>query len=106
MASFYDLASIELIARKFAELVKNEMKINSVYLYGSVVKGTSTEDSDIDIAVVADDSIGDPVEDTFMLMKIRRKVDNRIEPYPFKSSEFDKSNPFVKEILTTGNKII
>jgi len=106
MASFYDRETVEIIAKKFAELVKNEMKIKSVYLYGSVVKGTNNEDSDIDIAVVGDDFIGDPVEDTFRLMKIRRKVDNRIEPHPFKSSEFDKSNPFVKEILTTGIKII
>lgn len=106
MASFYDRETIELIAKKFAELVKSEMNIKNVYLYGSVVKGSNTEDSDIDIAVIGDDFIGDPVEDTFKLMKIRRKVDNRIEPHPFKSSEFDKSNPLVKEILSTGIKVL
>ncbi len=106
MASCYDRGRIESIAHEFAKLIKEEMSIKNVYLYGSFVKGTSTEDSDIDIAVVGDDFLGDPIEDTFMLMRIRRKVDNRIEPHPFKSSEFDKSDPFVKEILSTGIKII
>ncbi|KJS23385.1 MAG: nucleotidyltransferase [Clostridiaceae bacterium BRH_c20a] len=106
MASFYDTETIKLIASQFAELVRSEMNIKSVYLYGSVVKGTNTEDSDIDIAVIGDDFSGDPVEDTLKLMKIRRKVDNRIEPHPFKSSEFNKTNPFVAEIITTGIKIM
>jgi len=106
MASFYDMETIKQIASQFAELVKSEMNIKSVYLYGSVVKGANTEDSDIDIAVVGDDFSGDLIEDTFKLMKIRRKVDNRIEPHPFKSTEFDKANPFVAEILATGIKIM
>ena len=106
MAPFYDKETIEAIAKKFAELVKKEMNIKNVYLYGSAVKGMNTEDSDIDIAVIGDDFIGDPIEDTFKLMKIRRKVDYRIEPHPFKSSEFRKSNPFVKEILSTGIKVL
>ncbi|KJS82382.1 MAG: nucleotidyltransferase [Peptococcaceae bacterium BICA1-8] len=106
MASFNDIETIKLIARQFAELVKSQMNIKSVYLYGSVVKGANTEDSDIDIAVIGDDFTDDPIADTFKLMKIRRKIDNRIEPHPFKSSEFDKSNPFVAEILTTGIKIV
>lgn len=106
MASFNDIETVKLIAERFAELLKNEMKINSVYLYGSVVNECSTKGSDIDIAVISNDFTGDCVDDIFRLMKIRRKVDNRIEPHPFKSSEFDSSNPFVKEILTKGIRIM
>ncbi|KJS21601.1 MAG: nucleotidyltransferase [Clostridiaceae bacterium BRH_c20a] len=106
MASFNDIETIKLIAKQFAELVKSQMNIKSVYLYGSVVKGANTEDSDIDIAVIGDDFTDDPIADTFKLMKIRRKIDNRIEPHPFKSSEFNKTNPFVAEIITTGIKIM
>ena len=56
--------------------------------------------------MIGDDFIGDPIEDTLQLMRIRRKVDNRIEPHPFKSSDFDISNPYVQEILRTGIKIM
>jgi hypothetical protein len=49
---------------------------------------------------------GDPVEDTLLLMRIRRKIDNRIEPRPFKTSDFNSSNPFVREIINTGIEII
>jgi hypothetical protein len=56
-------------------------------VYGSYVRGPFTDDSDIDIAVVVDGFSGDLVEDTIKLMKIRRNVDNRIEPHPFSVDE-------------------
>ncbi len=105
MVAFDDRETVENIARNFTKLLRSEMNIKGVYLYGSAARGGAHADSDIDIAVVGDDFIGDPVEDRFKLMKLRRKVDTRIEPHPFRSSEFDKSNPFVKEILSTGIKI-
>lgn len=106
MASFINNKVAEDIAKKYAEMVMRELKVNSIYLYGSYAKGNYNEDSDIDIAVVGEDFIGDPVEDTLKLMRIRRKVDNRIEPHPFKNSDFELSNPYVQEILKTGIKII
>jgi len=105
MASFIN-SSIENIVKKYAELVKQELNVSSIYLYGSYAKGTYSEDSDIDIAVIGENFIGDPIEDTLKLMRIRRKVDNRIEPHSFKSSDFDICNPYVQEILRTGIKIM
>lgn len=105
MASSID-RSIESIAKEYAELVAKELDIVGVYLYGSYAKGDFSEDSDIDIAVIGNDFLGDPVEDILSLMRIRRKVDNRIEPHPFSSSEFDLSNPYVMEIVNTGIKIV
>lgn len=106
MASFVNNIKVEDIVKTYAELVMKEIKVSSIYLYGSYAKGTYSEDSDIDIAVIGDDFIGDPIEDTLQLMRIRRKVDNRIEPHPFKSSDFDLTNPYVQEILRTGIKIM
>ena len=40
------------------------------------------------------------------LMKLRRDVDMRIEPHPFAKSDFDETNPFIKEIIETGERII
>lgn len=106
MASFIDNRGIEDIVKEYAELVRKELNVSSIYLYGSYVKGTYSEDSDIDIAVVGENFVGDPIEDTLKLMKIRRKVDNRIEPHPFRNCDFDLSNPYVEEIVRTGIRII
>lgn len=106
MAAFDDRARVVEIVREYRKLVREKVDIKHIYLYGSYAKGTYTPDSDIDIAVVGDDFSGDPVEDTLMLMKIRRKVDHRIEPRPIKTSDFNLSNPFVREIITTGIEII
>ena len=54
----------------------------SIWLFA---KGTHSPESDIDIAVVADNFSGDPIEDAMLLMKLRRKIDYRIEPHPFKT---------------------
>jgi predicted nucleotidyltransferase len=94
------------IANKYAEILKNELDIQSVYLYGSYAKGNHTSDSDIDIAIIAKNLTGDLFEDTIKLMKYRRQVDNRIEPHPFLVSEFNVDNPLAKEIMDTGTKIL
>ena len=91
---------ITAIAKKYADLVKEEMNVEAIYLFGSFVNGNHDQDSDIDIAIVTDDFSGDIIEDTLKLMRIRRKVDTRIEPHPLR-----KDNPFVKEIIATGRRI-
>jgi hypothetical protein len=39
------------------------------------------------------------------LMRLRRNIDSRIEPHPFRESEFEISNPIVSEILKYGREI-
>jgi hypothetical protein len=38
-------------------------------------------------------------------MRIRRKIDSRIEPHPFRTRNFSASNPLVDEILRYGKEI-
>jgi predicted nucleotidyltransferase len=97
--------SINEIVTKYAELLKQELSIQGIYLYGSYVKGTFTKDSDIDIAVVSMDFTGNPIDDMLKLMRIRRKVDYRIEPHPFKVEDFDQGDPYIREIITQGIKV-
>ena len=106
MASKRVRKEIVQIAKLYAELLRQEMSIDSIYLYGSHVKGTFTNDSDIDIAVFAEEFTGDQIEDTMKLMKIRRKVDYRIEPHPFKTSDFRLDNPYIQEIVNNGLRIV
>lgn len=86
--------------------MKRDFILRQLFLFGSTAAGTAGEDSDIDIAVVADDFSGDVIEDTFRLMRTRRKIDLRIEPHAFLPSDFHAGNPFAAEIMKTGIRIV
>ena len=88
------------------KLRENRIKIWRLYLYGSYAKGTYHTDSDIDLAVFLEKDDLDGFEENVQLMKLRRDVDIRIEPHPFAKSDFDETNPLVKEIIETGERII
>ncbi|MCX5886189.1 MAG: nucleotidyltransferase domain-containing protein [Proteobacteria bacterium] len=77
-----------------------------VYLYGSYVKGQQTQDSDIDLAIFLDTDEIDGFEEDALFMKLRRKIDLRIEPHSFAKTDFDQTNPVVKEIIKTGERIL
>jgi predicted nucleotidyltransferase len=106
MANFSPEKQINEIALQYAGLLKEHIGLHSLYVYGSYASGKFTADSDIDIAVVADGFSGDLVEDRFKLMKLRRNVDNRIEPHPFSIEEFNEEDPMAKEVIRTGIRIV
>ena len=96
----------QIIYQYLNVLKENNLNYTKVYLYGSYAYGNYKEDSDIDLAIVSDDFDGDVIDDQLLLMKLRRKVDLRIEPHPFRSEEFSADDPFVKTIIETGEEII
>ena len=87
------------IARRYKSAVAETMQFKAVYLYGSFSKGTHTDDSDIDIAVVVEKLNEDYFADTPLLWKLRRKISNLIEPVLLTE---DTSNPLYSDILKTG----
>ena len=99
-----DKTEVIKIAQSFAEAVKEKYDYNKIILFGSFVKGNFTEDSDIDIAVVFK-SYDNLMDMQLELMRIRRKIDSRIEPHPFRESDFELSNPIVNEIVRYGQEI-
>lgn len=106
MVAFDSKGGIRSIITRYGNMVKAEMDVKQVYLYGSYARGCHSPDSDIDVAVVGDDFSGDPVDDTLRLMRIRRSIDYRIEPRPFKTSEFIATNPLAREIMSTGIRVM
>lgn len=92
------------IAREFATAVKTNYDCKQVFLFGSYVKGTYHEESDIDIAVILKE-FENPIDIQLELMRLRRKIDSRIEPHPFRERDFDITNPVVHEILEHGQRI-
>ncbi|MBU1169801.1 MAG: nucleotidyltransferase domain-containing protein [Proteobacteria bacterium] len=94
------------IARNYFDFIKKrDPNVKKAYMFGSYVKGTVTEDSDIDLAIIFK-NLSDTFDMQVQLMKLRRKFDNRIEPHAFRESDFKNSNPLAEEILKTGLEII
>ena len=94
------------IAKEYLQLLKTKKYvIKQAFLFGSYSNGVPDEYSDIDIALVIE-GIKNEFEEQVELMKIRRQVDLRIEPHPFSPADFDKTNPFVNEILRKGTRLV
>jgi len=87
------------LAQRYKAAVAERLPIKALYLYGSFSKGTYTDDSDIDIAVIVDHLNDDYFADTPLLWKLKRKISNLIEPVLLTE---DKNNPLYSDILRTG----
>lgn len=89
------------IAKKYIRQIPSGLDLKKAYLFGSYAKGQEREDSDIDIALI----IGE-MDDFFLiqmqLMRLRRKIDLRIEPHPILEKDFTIQNPFAYEIQENG----
>lgn len=88
-------------AEQYIKQIPKEMGLKKLYLFGSYANGNPNEDSDIDIAVVFENE-NDFYTNQMLLMKLRRKIDLRIEPHPINEKDFTTNNPFACEIQKTG----
>ena len=92
------------IASKYADAVKLKYDTVKIIMFGSYAKGNYHKDSDIDIAVILKD-YNNLIDTQLGLMRIRRNIDSRIEPHPFREKDFDITNPIVNEIVKYGQDI-
>jgi uncharacterized protein len=93
------------IAKKYLKLLPREMAVKKAYLFGSYVKGKQSKISDIDVAIVVGSSI-DILDLQMQMLRLRRKVDLRIEPHPIKEKDFISLNPFADEIMQSGIELL
>jgi predicted nucleotidyltransferase len=89
--------------RRYAQEVHKALSPDAIVLFGSYAKGTATEDSDIDIAVIVDDFKGDRLEASAKLCNLTWGIDTRIEPILLDKAKARSS--FVNEVLRTGEMI-
>ena len=66
--------------KEYKLLLKNHFTLEKVYLFGSYARNTNRADSDIDLAIVVDHIEGDYFSIHPLLWKLRRLIDDRIEP--------------------------
>lgn len=107
MANREDKKLIHQKIREYIKILKkNHIPIWRMYIYGSYTKGTYRKDSDIDLAIFWDKDDIDGFEEDVQLLKLGRNIDLLIEPHSFARSDFDETNPYIKEIIETGDRII
>lgn len=88
-------------AKVYLQMIPLSMEMKKAYLFGSYAKGNEHIDSDIDIAIVVG-KMDDFFSTQMQLMRLRRKIDLRIEPHPILEVDFNNQNPFAYEIQKTG----
>src|SRR4030042_3185466 len=69
------------IVKAYRHLLKDYLQFDHVYLFGSYAKDTYKDNSDIDVAIVVDRIEGDYFSINPLLWKLRRQIDDRIEPF-------------------------
>ncbi len=97
---------IAILKRYIGELGKNNIPISQAILFGSFAKGGAKPESDIDVALISEVFTGDRFEDRRRIVPIRRNIDSRIEPIPFKPEDFNNGGILAEEIKKTGIPIL
>ena len=86
--------------KMYKKLLSKYMKFDEMILFGSYATGNAREDSDVDVAIVVKTLTGDYFSTRPLLWRIRREVDDRIEPVLIEKTH-DESG-FLSEIMKTG----
>jgi predicted nucleotidyltransferase len=89
--------------KEYRLLLKNYFPLEKVYLFGSYAKDTNRADSDIDVAIVVSHIDGDYFSIHPLLWKLRRQIDDRIEPILIERD--NDSSDFLSEIQKYGIEI-
>ncbi len=90
---------------RFLGAVGQQRRIEAAYLYGSQAQGTATHWSDIDLAIVSPDFSTDLLQEQVALLCLAARIDNRLEPRPFRPVDFNVNDPLASEIQRTGVRV-
>ena len=86
--------------KRYKHLLKQHIQFDQLILFGSYAKGTAHADSDMDVAVIVDELKTDYFITRPLLWKIRREIDDRIEPILLEKNSDDSG--FISEIIKHG----
>ena len=89
--------------KKFKEKISSDLNITKVILFGSYSKGTFSEESDIDLCIIAE-NVDNPFLTTLRIAPKVIGIDLRIEPLVFSSKDYEENSDFgiLKEIKEKG----
>ena len=99
-------SSLKKIVKNYIEELRNHgIPVKEVILFGSCARGGSSEDSDIDVAIVSEAFSGDRFEDRRRIVPLRRGIDSRIEPIPLTPEAFALGGNLIDEIKRNGIRV-
>jgi uncharacterized protein len=98
--------AIDLVKQLIVQARKSHINITKAFLFGSYANGTSHIWSDIDVALVSDDFVGNRFLDLESIAEATVSTSIDIQPHLFRPEEFTEQNPLVKEILQSGIRIV
>lgn len=99
---------VKKVVKQYAKaLERADYPFQAIYLFGSHVKRTNHNWSDIDVAVVSDKLKRNYDKNRVLLWDLRLGVDTRIEPHGFTVKDFaNDANPMAYEIRHTGVRVV
>ena len=92
--------------KRFKESIKSGLNVKKVILFGSYARGNYTDNSDIDVCIIAEN-----ISNSYLAMlQIAPKavdIDVRIEPVVFSDEEFSEANLYglLKEVKNYGIEV-
>jgi len=103
------VANLEELIDSGLARVREKVRIEAAYLFGSQLTDGADQDSDIDLAVFSPDLDGlDLVERVHLTSEISLKCDSRLELhlYPSRALAEARSTNFAGYIVTRGKRLI
>lgn len=99
---------IQQLAVKYKNaLIKENIPVNAVYLFGSYAKGNQTKASDIDFCVVSKSFGKNDFEEMVAINQIAKLISADIEAFPVSQDDYAaRANPFIAEAMKTGKRLI
>lgn len=101
-------AKINKIIKNYVDVIREDLPVSRVVLFGSHAKGTAKRGSDIDIAVISDKFGKNPRKEGQYLFRKLWKVENSsIDPVGYSSKDFGSLNPspLLYEIRKHGKEV-
>lgn len=89
MSAVINQSELVTLIHRYSDVLKQTIRVDAIYLFGSYLTGKADKDSDIDLLVVSPDFTDDINYNHLTLMRARREIDYRIEPHSVKSDEVD-----------------
>lgn len=101
-------AKINKIVKDYIDVIKEEIPVSRVVLFGSYAKGTARQGSDIDIAVVSNKFGKNPrKEGQYLFRKLWKVRTSLIDPVGYSPENFNSPNPspLLYEIRKHGKEV-
>ena len=91
----------KIVNQYLTALNDSAINVDRAILFGSYAKGNYNGNSDIDIAIISDSFEGNRIKDRSKIRAITLSTSSNLEVLPFSLQDFNKQDPFLKEIIKT-----